>query len=328
MPAFRRHTFIRFGLVGCCVVFGFLILSCRPAPPTSGKPLRVGIDLWAGYYPLVLADELGYLKSEGVALELQAPQDTHRMVADFAAHKHDLICVALGDIVLATRVEPDLRLILCSDESAGADQVLGHGELRDASQIRGKRIGTTAGGFGELLVRRFLDRHGVRTNEVSLVTADAAAVPQLLKKGELDIGHTWEPYAAEARRDGATTWFTSAETPGLILDGMVARGDVIRERRAEVQGLVRAWFRALDWWRAHPTEGNNLIARRMKIALETISLDGIRLHDRADNRKLFSPTASPSLKAATSEFVEFFITRGTLGRRLTPEDLLDPQFIE
>ena len=175
MPASRRTAAVSLGFASCCALLILLAVgSCRPAPTSAAKPLRVAIDLWPGYYPPILADELGYLKTAGVTLDLHVPQDTHRMVADFAAHKHDVICVALGDIILATRAEPDIRLILCSDESAGADQILGHGELRDAAQIRGKRIGTTVGGFGELLVRRFLERHDVRANEISLVTTDAA----------------------------------------------------------------------------------------------------------------------------------------------------------
>jgi len=276
----------------------------------------------------VIAEERGFFAREKVRIDLRVPQDTHRMIAEFAAHQHDLICVALGDVVLTTRVEPDLRMILCSDESAGADQILGRGPPGGADQIRGYRIGTTLGGFGEVLVRRFLERHGIRTNDVSLVNADAAAVPAMLERGDLDLGHTWEPYAAQTRARGFQTWFSSRDTPGLILDGMIAHASLIRTRPQELQGLVRAWFLAVDWWRAHPQEGNALVERRLQLAAGSVSLDGIRLHDRDANRRLFAPGSPGSLRSATTEFVEFFISRGTLGRRLGPEEILDPRFIE
>ena len=36
----------------------------------------------------------------------------------------------------------------------------------------------------------------------------------------------------------------------------------------------------------------------------------------------------PSLAGATADFVEFFVARGLLDRRLRPDELLEPRFIE
>jgi NitT/TauT family transport system substrate-binding protein len=322
----RRHP-RAWALLWLCAAA--LLPACSKPPPSPARsPLRIALDLWPGYYPLVLAEERRFFADEGLAVELRLPQDTHRMIADFAARQHDAICASIGDVILATRVEPDVRMILTSDESSGADQILGRGPLREAAQIRGRRIGTTLGGFGEVFVRRFLDRHGLRPNEVSLVNADAAAVPGLLARGEIDLGHTWEPYAAQARARGFEVWFTSRETPGLILDGLLVHGALVHERETDLRALVRAWFRAVEWWRAHPAEGNALVERHLKLAAGSVSLDGITLHDRAANRRLFARGASPGLGAAIHEFVEYFLARGMLGRRLRPEDILEPRFLE
>lgn len=302
--------------------------ACRPRAAAPLPPLRVAIDLWPGYYPLVIAEARGYLAEENVRVEMLFPQDTHRMIADFAARKHDAICVSIGDIILTTRVQPDVRMILNSDESAGGDQLLGREPFRDAAQIRGKRIGTTLGGFGELFVRRFLQRHGVPLDAVTLVNADAAQMPELLRRGELDLGNTWEPYAAEARAAGFLPWFTSLDTPGLILDGMIMHEPVMRARAPQVRGLVRAWFRAVEWWRAHESEGNLLCEQRLKLPAGSVSLTGIRLLDRAENRRAFTPGTPGSLHEATREYVEFFIARGALSQRVQPDELLDPRFIE
>jgi NitT/TauT family transport system substrate-binding protein len=304
------------------------LASCKPAQPEPA-PLMVGLDQWAGYYPIVLAEELGYLREAGVRVDIQFPQDTHRMIADFAGGSFDIVGVSLADIVVTTRVRPDICMMLCSDESTGGDQLFGRGPLADNEQIRGKRIGTTVGGFGEIFVRRFLELRGLTPREVVLVNTEAAEVPGLLERGEIDIGHTWEPYAQEARSKGFRSWFTSAQTPGLIFDGLMTRKRLIETRRADLQALVDAWFRALDWWRVHPEEGNRMIETRLGLPAGSAAPNGMRLLDRNANRDAFSqPAHGTGLLAACGTDVEFFVSRGMLGTRPRPEDLLFAGFVE
>lgn len=306
-------------------------VSCRPAGPTAAPkrpPLRVGLDVWAGYYPLVLAEARGFLAAENVAVDIKFPQDTQRMIAEFAARQYDLIGVSLADTILTTRIHPNLRLILQSDESVGGDVILSRTPLTPA-ELRGKRIGTALGGFGEIFIRQFLDRHGVPPTAVTLVHADAAAVNGLLAAGKIDLGHNWEPYSSEGRAAGYTEVFSSRETPGLILDGIITHSSLIEHRAAELQGLVRAWFRAVEWWQAHPTEGNALIEQRLKLAPGSVSLKGLSLLDRPANQKAFGPDlARGPLGQTLGSQIEFFINRGALGRRVTPGEILDPRFVQ
>jgi NitT/TauT family transport system substrate-binding protein len=307
----------------------FIGVACRPERTSSAPALRIGLDLWAGYYPLVLAEALGYLRDENIAVEISVPRDTHRMIADFAARRYDAIAVSLGDVVLLTRDQPAVRMILCSDESAGGDVILGRIPRTEGVDLRGKRVGTSIGGFGEILVRRFLHKHGLRENDVTLLNTDAANVPALLHQGDLDLGHTWEPYASAARLAGCYEWYSSAETPGLILDGLMVHASVVQEHGPALHGVTRAWFRALEWWKLHAEEGNALIEKQLELAPGTVSTHGVRLFDRDDNRRLFATTPEPgALHQSAREFVDHFVSRGILNARIRSEDLLDPTFIK
>jgi len=324
----RRRALAMLTALAVALVAG---VSCRPAGPaaTPKQPaLRVGLDVWAGYYPLVLAEAKGFLAAENVAVEIKFPQDTQRMIAEFAARQYDLIGVSLADIILTTHIHPNLRLILQSDESVGGDVILSRTPVAP-TDVRGKRIGTTLGGFGEIFIRQFLDRHGIPPAEVTLVHADAAAVNSLLAAGKIDLGHTWEPYASEGRAAGYTEVFSSRETPGLILDGIITHGSLIENRSAELQGLVRAWFRAVDWWLAHPAEGNALIEQRLKLPTGSVSLKGLRLLDQRANQTAFGPDlARGPLGRTLDSQIQFFINRGALSRRPAPTEILDPRFVQ
>lgn len=320
------------GFVNClsrAVVTGIVLLSiaqlavgngCKKSnPPPAKPPLRIAIDLWAGYYPLVIASENGFLRDAGIAVEIKVPQDTKLMTADFAARNYDGICFSRGDTILLAQVKPDIRMILNSDESAGADVILSRQPITGPASIRGQRIATTLGGFGELLLRRFLDRHGVGIDEVALVNADAADVPALLARGEVGIAHTWEPYATQARQSGARDCFSSRDPPGLILDGLFVHADLLRSRQEDFRALVREWFRALDWWQANPAEGNALVEKRLALAPGAAAPTGIALMTLADNRRQFQLDAiGRSLPASIELFTDFFLARGLLRQRYAP----------
>jgi NitT/TauT family transport system substrate-binding protein len=303
-----------------------LLAGCGPpehSPASVASPLRIGIDLWAGYYPLILADELGYLEQHGVRIDISIPKNTDRMLAEFAANQLDAVAVSFADVVTLTRVAPDLRLVLVSDESCGGDMILSRTAARSAEELRGKRIGTNLGGFGELFVRRFLRHHGLAPTDAAIVGCDAADAAVMLAKGELDLAHTWDPYASQAIAQGAVKVFSSADTPGLILDGLVVRGSVLRDRRDELRRLTVAWFQAVDWWRAHREEGARRIEARLGLTAGEALPKGLRLLEAPENRRLMQGGDKAPLCAVADSYIDFFVARGLLTRRPRGGSLFD-----
>ncbi len=314
-----------------CLAALALLTQCGadPAGATSARqPLRIGIDLWAGYYPLVLADDLGYLREEGVEVDVSIPKNTDRMLANFAAGDYDGVCVSIGDVITLTRNVDDLRLILLSDESSGGDQVLARTPVTGAEQLRGKRVGTNLGGFGELFVRRLLDKHGVAPDEVQWVDLDAADVPARLADGDIDIGHTWEPYASLAIAKGMHLCFTSADTPGLILDGLIVRGAAAQNRGDDLRHMTKAWLRAVEWWRTNPAEGDRRIETRLGLPKGEARPVGIKILDRQDNHALMSGDGGLApLGRVAGQYIDFFVSRGLMMHRPEPGALFDPTFL-
>ncbi len=317
----RRH-FMR---VAAVAGLGWLAAGCdrRPVAVQAGAPLRMAMDLWAGYFPALLADELGFTRELGLALTIAIPGNTDRMMADFAAGQYELVAVALADLVNLTRGAQDLQVILQSDESAGGDQLLSRPDFRsDAPRIV---VGTNLGGFGELFVREFLRRRGIDLQRVAWVNVDAADVGAALGRGRIDLGHCWDPYASAAIAAGAVSRFTSAETPGLIPDVVATRRSTIDLRGAELRAFAAAWFRALDWWQAQPELGNERLARRLgkTAAWVADARKGLRLASLADNRRMLGAAGSaPAMAEVLLRYSEFFVAHGTLTRPIDPRALL------
>lgn len=301
--------------------------SGRDAP--SGElPLEIGIDLWPGYYPALLAEQLGYFRDEHVAVQLALPEDTDQLLVDFAAGTLDGIGVAIGDTINVVEANPDARIVLFSDVSNGADMVLAMPPLNIPEDLRGRSVGTNLGGFGEVLVRHMLEQHGVPPSAVTVLNVDAAQAVERLVSGELGAVHTWEPYASKARAAGAKVLFSSREAEGLVIDGFIFSGETVRKKPEALRRFVRAWFRAQAHWVAHPEADDALLAKRLAGVSTSFDRSGIRLLSPSEVRELFvlGPT-NRSAHHVLEQFVSYFLSRGTLSAAPDLDQLLDARFL-
>lgn len=312
----RLHWWALAALLAAC--------SPAPAPPAEAPPLRLVMDYWSGYYPAVLAAELGYLDAEGVRLEISTPQDTDRMLAEFAAGEHDLMGTALGDLITFTRVRADVRVLLVADVSDGGDALLARPQL--PVDQRPLRVGTNLGGFGELFVADALAGLGIGTDQVQMLDIEGADVPAALARGQIDLGHTWEPYVSAAEAAGAVRRFDSRRTPGLIPDVIATTAAAVRERAPELRAFSRAWFRAQAWWRDNPQQGNAIIERRLGLPAGSVDLRGMQLQDLEANRRA-QQGAGAGLLAVIDRHVQFFLDSGALLDAPAAGSLLLPELL-
>lgn len=301
--------------------------ASAPAGLTSEHlPLRIAYDFWPGYYPLIIAEAQGYFADNGVRVEAVRPENTDSIIAAFAGGGYDGLAVALGDVINITQANPEVRVIFVTDQSAGGDALLVTGDIQTVADLRGKRLGTNLGGFGELFITTVLQEHGLTFSDVHWVNVDASEVPEQLRSGALDAAHTWEPYVTEAEQAGARLLFSSRDTPGLIPDVVAFQGATLRERPTEVRGFVAAWFRAVDFWLANPVEGNALIAEALDLPADSITLQGIELMTLPANQALFDPGAT-SLYSVAQRYVDFFVQKGALTTSPDVNQFIDPSFL-
>jgi NitT/TauT family transport system substrate-binding protein len=313
--------------LGVVPALGLAACGRGSARPAHLQTLRLGIDVWPGYLPGMLADEMGKLVPQGIQLAVSFPGNTDHMLADFVAGRYDVIGVSLGDLVNITRGSNGVVVILVTDESAGGDAILARPGLKLDRPGR-LRIGTNLSGFGEVFLREYLKRRTPDPIQWEFVNADAADVPRLLADKALDLGHTWEPYASQAAALGATRVFTSASTPGLIPDVLVTTPATLQRRGPVLRQFLKSWLEAVDWWREHPAAAAAKLAHRVPATMGPVSLDGLKLMDLADNQRLLGAHHLPAaLDAVVRRYSDYFLERGSVARPVDAAALLRPDLL-
>jgi NitT/TauT family transport system substrate-binding protein len=307
-----------------------LIACTLIAPPKpESSPLRVVYDLWPGFLPILIAQEKGFFTHQGVKVEAVFTKNAAEKIPEFGAGNYDGITLALGNVLTSSATNPDITIILATDISAGADAAIVQPQILSVRDLKGKTVGTHLGGFGELFVSTMLAINGMTTDDITLTNAQGEQILPLIQSGKIQAGQTWEPYISQGVKAGLRVLFTSEQTPGLIPDVIVFQGSVLRNRSSEVRAFVRAWFQAVDYWKANPKQGNALIAKALDLKPEAISLEGVKLLTLSDNRQAFTPgTTTQSLHYTTQLYSNFFARTGNLNSIPDLKQLLNSSFLQ
>ena len=307
-----------------------LVLSAcgSKAPVVAKPPLRVAWSLWPGYYPMAIAAEKGFFAKHGVEVEPVLYNVYSNQLPDLASGMVDGAAIILSD-TLFDALSNSINVVMVLDHSAGADQVVAAPGINSPADLRGKRIGvqSTAVG-GTLLIRRMLEQNNISISEVTLVSVAPEQVPQAIPS-QIDAGYTYEPFSSQARAAGDKVIFSSADAPGVIVDVLTFRREVVQQRPEDVKAFIAAWQEALQYWKDNPAEGNAIIAKATGMQPEEISSEGVQLFDLAANRQAYTQgTDATSLYFTTQTELDFLINTGDITNPVKISELLNPSFLQ
>ncbi|MEH2265517.1 ABC transporter substrate-binding protein [Nostoc sp.] len=298
------------------IITTYILFACHAWTPTESKhsPLKVIYGSFVGEYPGIIAQEKGFFKAQGVDVEIIYKLYTKLEQANFSAGKYDGISLSLGSFIILSATNPDIQGVLVIDESTGGDVVVAQSQIKTVTDLKGKKLGANLGGFSEVFVTEMFKSANLTSDDVKLVKLEASEIPQGLKNNVIQAGHTWEPHLSKVIELGGHIIFTSKQTPGLIVDMIIFRGDTVRDRPEDIRAFVRGWLQASAYWKANVQEGNAIVSKALKIPTSTLSLDGVNLTDLGENQKLFQSSNPNSIYKTAKIYADFFIRSGNLTR--------------
>ena len=315
-------------LISALIVVTVFLSACSGTTgSTTTAPLRVGWSLYPGYYPMAIAVEKGFFKEHGVQVEPVFYSLYNDQTPALASGKLDGAALVLNDALL-DRVAKEVKIVMIADNSDGADQVVAAPGILKTDDLYGKKIGIVKGTFGEFFVREMLNQKGIQSTNLTFVEVAPETVQDAIPN-TIDLGHTFEPFTSQALAKGATVIFSSAETPGLIVDVVAFRKSVVQERPKDIKAFVAAWFEAVQYWQANPAEGNAIIAKATGLKAEEVSAKGVKIFDLAANLSAFKEGNDTSSVYFTAQKVwRFLISTGYVSSPVDMNEILDASFLQ
>jgi NitT/TauT family transport system substrate-binding protein len=328
--------------LGVLVVIAALLAACggqaAPSGGAGGAPvkLKIGYSVWVGYGPLFIARDKGYFTEEGLDVELVKVEDPKDRFAALSGKQLDGLVTTLDTMTLYWRTETPFTAILGLDESSGGDGILVRKDQNIASvkDLKGKKIGVNVGSVSHFFLDYVLQQNGMTDADVSLIKMKQGDVPAAIASAQIDAGVTWEPHLSKASKDpnvGILT--TSKDTPGLIVDTMVLRKDVISANAGIGTKLSRAWNKAIEYQKANGDDAAAIMQKGLGGFYEKpddikADLAGAKLFDKARNLEFFGGSGNGTAVGTTKFAIDTWTEQGQITTPIKPEDMVDGSFLE
>ena len=290
---------------------------------TRPSYLMVGTNVWPGYEPFYLARELGFFEDANIRLvEYSSSTQTIRSLRNGAIQAAAL---TLDEVLMLWEKGSQLRVILVTDISDGGDMIITKPEVKNLQDLRGRRVGAENTAVGAYLLTRALQKAGLEPKDLTVVPLEIDEQEQEFLKGTLDAVVTFEPVGSRLLNAGGQKLFDSSQIPNEIIDVLVVHQDVLQDQKEEVNVLLRAWFRALEYLKSHPLESARHMSGRLKITPPEIlsAYEGIKLPDLEENIRMMTGDPPP-LEVNIQRLAEVEKKTGLLERNIDPKGLLDP----
>ena len=259
--------------------FGLIITGCEQ-PQT---PIRLGTNVWPGYEPLYLAQEIGQLDSRKI--RMVGYPSASEVIRAFRNRSLEAASLTLDEALSLLDKNMPIKIILVHDISHGADVILARPQIEHVSGLRGRKIAVESSALGAYVITRALQKNDLSIDAVRIKHLDVNQHEAAYRAGEVDAVVTFEPFNTRLKELGAREIFSSREIPGEIVDVLVVHEDIHRTRLDDLRHLTQSWFAALDYIDAEPQKAATIMGKRLKIRGEDVlaAYQGIELPSQEQN---------------------------------------------
>lgn len=279
----------------------------------SGK-LLIALNDWAGYYPIVVAHNLGYFKKYNLDVGLVKTEDIEQTNLALAEGKVDLIATVAADALILRHKGNNVKILMALDHSISGDVVIADRSIKSFKDLKNKTIGISGlNTFSHLFVTLLLPKYGLKETDIQLKSIPVMQILNALENNEIAAGHTFDPISALAQAKGYHIIAKAGELPGIITDVLVYNAQKLNLDQAK--GLIEAIFEAQTLLRLKPdlflTSLKDFTPLSPQQTMDFINQ--IHVTDRNDNNIAF--TESPkltSLYGSLKKISSFYKSRGQI----------------
>ncbi|MFA7157708.1 MAG: ABC transporter substrate-binding protein [Kiritimatiellia bacterium] len=253
-------------LLAAAVCIAAIAPGCLKKPAPEPRQVSIAFQQWVGYGLFYLAQDKGFCHQESIELlfvneELDSAREEALMegMLDCEAATLDLL---VSKAIHGTRVVMVMEL----DHSCGSDGIVAAENIKTIQDLEHKKVTLARNNVGEHFLAYLMQSQGLSLTNITVVPALPDEAADVFLAGKAEACATWEPHLSEAlRRPGAHLLASTREHPGAIIDVMNVRKDLVDNEPELVKKIMRAWFKALDYFRNNPEEAAAIIAPRFKI---------------------------------------------------------------
>ena len=167
------------------IILSFLLLTISCNVNASSQKLTIGLDWFINpdHAPLIIAKKRNFFRDLNLAVEMIEPADPNDPPKLVAAGKLDLAISYQPQLhIQVNQGLPVVRVGTLVSVPLNSLVVLKDGPIKTISDLKGKKVGFSVGGFEEALLSGMLQKYNLNMSDVDLVNINFSLSPSLIAK--------------------------------------------------------------------------------------------------------------------------------------------------
>ena len=322
------------------ILIGTIIYLTKPQGLPTGyaikkgeRPIRINSPTWVGFAPFYLAEEKGFFEKEGVKVELIRTEESYKERLLLKTGKIDAQLITADMLVVYRDMGLPLVAVLELDKSLGGDGIIATSNIKNVNDLKGKTIALQKGTVSHFFLLYLLNEKNLTSKDVKILDMNGGEAGAAFMAGKVDAAVTWEPWLSKADgREGGHVLISSGDRPGIIVDVLAIRSEFIKERPEDVKSIMRAWFDAVEYWKTHRAESNEIMARAYNLPVEDFEamISGLEWPGYNANKEYFARTKeNPNEIYDIIDMAEkIYLDEGIITTKENPDNMINASFLE
>ena len=314
------------------IVAAYIYFSRSQPAQEAERVVKVGVlTSWILEGPFYVAEEKGFYAEEGIKAEI-VPFGSVDEFVPAVMSKQVLAAELIADmfVVQAAQV-PNIKQILRKATIFGVDGIVTTEDIKTANDLKGKEIAVQTISPSHYLLLNTLRDAGVSSDEVTLLPTEAGQAGAAFLAGKVDAAVTWEPWLSRAsEREGGKILTSTKDSPELIYDILITRGDLTNQEKEDLKALLRAWFKALDWMEKNPEETVEIFARNLDLPKDEVEffLTMLKFMNHEENLKFYGTSENLGpVEEYTNTAAGIWLEEEIIDKKPDPKQIIEPSYL-
>jgi NitT/TauT family transport system substrate-binding protein len=310
------------------------VLAAFGHNPAKAETVSIAHSTWVGYGPLYIARDKGFFKNNGVDVDLIVMEDPKERFPTLMADKIQMIASTVDTALLYMKAPDDFQYVVAIDDSNGGDGIVANKDIKAIADLKGKNVAVNEGSVSEFYLNVLLQREGLKEADVNVVNMTASDAGAAFVSKQVDAAVTWEPWLSRGKTaEHGHLLVDSSTTPGLITDVIIVKKSWLKDHTKEAAAIVKSWNEAIAYYREHPDESIEIMAKGVGGWLKDpkefkATLTGIKFYGAEDNKAFFGTQDKPGpLSQTVAEAIKIWSGQGRLQVETSPDKLIDYSFV-
>lgn len=251
-------------------------LMCAAGVAQAAEKVNVSLFSWPGYGFWFIAKEKNLVPE--LDLNISIIEDPYESFGLMTAGQLDITSSTVEYGPIAVDKDVPIKLVTYTNPSYGTDMIILAPGIESAKDLIGKKIAVMEGGLTQIFMGIWLEENGVAIDQVEFVNVIMDEAVGAMLGGSVSAVELWEPFGSQLLKNmpGARVvadssqgdWISSA----LLGDGMYMSEAFLTERPEAAALAMEAYFKAVDFWKANPEEGNRIIAEAIQFDVSDVEM--------------------------------------------------------